>query len=329
MNNYLYPLKFSPIYKTKIWGGNRFLELLGREGIPKLCGESWEICDFSENISIVKNGLLKGTSLKKLIEKFKGDLVGNTVYEKYGDTFPLLVKFIDAADDLSVQVHPEDKLALQRHNSLGKSEMWYIIDCNTDAQLVSGLKKNVTKESYIKAVTQGNLHSLLQYYPTQKGDCFFIPAGCVHAIGKGNLILEIQQASDVTYRIYDYDRCDNNGCFRELHTENALEAINFTFCENKAINFCHPKNSIANIVDCNYFTINLIELSQIIERNYYDIDSFVILVCVEGKCLLSFNSTEQILLSLGESILIPSKLKNLLVQPLDDAKVIESYVKIK
>src|SRR3972149_1007896 len=198
--SHLYPLKFKPIFKDKIWGGDKIKTLLNKDFSPlPNCGESWEISGVQDEISVVSNGFLIGNNLQELIEIYMGDLVGDQVYQKYGIEFPLLIKFIDAHDDLSIQVHPNDKLAMQRHNAYGKTEMWYIIDADRGAKLISGFNTEVTKDAYIKHLENNTLNLILNYEEVKAGDVFFMPAGRVHAIGKGILLTEIQQTSDITY----------------------------------------------------------------------------------------------------------------------------------
>jgi len=231
--SHLYPLKFKPIFKDKIWGGNKIKTLLNKDFSPlPNCGESWEISGVQDEISVVSNGFLIGNNLQELIEIYMGDLVGDQVYQKYGIEFPLLIKFIDAHDDLSIQVHPNDKLAMQRHNAYGKTEMWYIIDADRGAKLISGFNTEVTKDAYIKHLENNTLNLILNYEEVKAGDVFFMPAGRVHAIGKGILLTEIQQTSDITYRIYDYNRKGTDGKPRELHTSLALDAIDFKSYDN-------------------------------------------------------------------------------------------------
>ena len=225
---YLYPLKFDTIFKEKIWGGTKMKDVLGKDFSPlKNCGETWEISGVLGNLSKVSEGPLKGSTLPELIDEFGSELVGKKVLEKYGNEFPLLVKFIDAAQDLSIQVHPDDKLAKTRHNSLGKTEMWYIFQADEGAKLISGFSKDTNKEEYVEFLENGKLTELLNEEEVNSGDCFFLPAGRVHTIGKGLLLAEIQQSSDVTYRIYDFDRTDDEGNKRDLHTDQALDGLDY------------------------------------------------------------------------------------------------------
>ena len=329
MSNILYPLKFSPVYKTKIWGGNRFETLFRRKNLPRHCGESWEVSDVPNSVSVVCNGFLKGNSLDELVEVYMGDLVGDSVYATFGNYFPLLVKFIDATDDLSVQVHPDDDLAWQRHNSCGKTEMWYVIDAEHDATLVVGLNRQISKNEYITAVEKGHLHDMLNVVPVNNGDVFFVPPGCVHAIGKGVLLLEIQQSSDITYRIYDYNRRDDNGNLRELHTDLAVDAIDFNCCNISRQNYAIKNNSSEKVVHCKYFTTNIFALDMPVERDYPEIDSFIIYVCVEGGCRIEYgDGNDSVEIVAGETVLVPAVIKNLRFFPDGRAKLLETYVQI-
>lgn len=226
----LYPLKFNPILKDKIWGGSKLKTVLNKDFSPlPNAGESWEISGVEGDVSVVSNGFLEGNNLEELIEIYMGDLVGDHVYENFGIEFPLLIKFIDANDVLSIQVHPDDVLSKERHNAFGKTEMWYVIEADKGSELIVGFNQKVDKDTYIKKLEEGRLEEILNNEPVAKGSCFFIPAGRVHAIGKGILLAEIQQTSDVTYRIYDFNRTDDKGTPRELHTELAVDAIDYSF----------------------------------------------------------------------------------------------------
>lgn len=329
MSNILYPLKFSPVYKTKIWGGNKFEKLFKRKGIPRHSGESWEVSGVEGDLSVVSNGFLKGNNLDELIEVYMGDLVGDSVYETFGNSFPLLVKFIDASDDLSVQVHPGDELAWERHNCPGKTEMWYVIHAEEDSKLVVGLNRKLSKEEYVSAVENGGLHDMLNILKVENGDVFFVPPGCVHAIGKGVLLLEVQQASDITYRIFDYNRLDDEGNPRELHTDLAVDAMDFECVNNTKQKYQAKNNESVNIIDCKHFTTNIFELDMPVERDFPEIDSFIIYICVEGECRIEYgDGNDSINLICGETVLVPAAIKNLRYYPKDKAKLMEVYIKI-
>ncbi|MDD2286153.1 MAG: class I mannose-6-phosphate isomerase, partial [Paludibacter sp.] len=264
--NTLYPLKFTPILKDKIWGGSTLKKLFNKPSETDKLGESWELSGYNGDISVASNGFLAGKSLGELIENYKGDLVGSQVYDRFGRTFPLLFKLIDANDNLSIQVHPGDEVALERHNSFGKTEMWYVIDAEPEGELIIGFKKDCTKEAYLKALEDGNLGDLLQCVKVAKGDVLFIPAGLVHAIGKGVVLAEIQQTSDITYRIYDYNRLDENGKERDLHTEDVLDVIDFTASSDPKTPYTRSINELATLVSCEYFTTNIIRFNELFTR---------------------------------------------------------------
>jgi len=322
----LYPLKFKPIYKEKIWGGNKLKTILNKDfGELPNCGESWEISSVEGDESVVANGFLEGNTLSEIIEIYMSDLVGEKVYEKFGLEFPLLIKFIDANDFLSIQVHPNDKLAKERHHAFGKTEMWYVIHADKGAELISGFNKTINKESYLKNLKNKTLKNILNNIKVISGDVFFIPSGRVHAIGEGILLAEIQQTSDVTYRIYDWDRLDAQGQSRELHTELALDALNFEMCENPKENYNILKNEKSNIVKCEYFTTNIIEFNKPIQKDYNNIDSFVIYMCLEGNVSICYNEKIETL-KIGETILIPAELKELVLKPKNSAKILEIYI---
>ena len=328
MNN-LYPLKFTPICKDKIWGGNKLHDLLNKE-FPELpnCGESWEISGVQDDISVVSNGFLTGNSLEELIEVYMGDLVGEKVYEKFGTEFPLLVKFIDANDYLSIQVHPNDELALERHGSFGKTEMWYVVQADPGSRLISGFSRKVDKDEYLHSVENGTLEELLNDEEVKAGDVFFIPAGRVHAIGKGIVVAEIQQTSDVTYRIYDFNRVDDKGNPRELHTDLAVDAIDYSFETNYRTEYQSSDNQSVTLVDCPYFTTNILTLSATVERDFTDRDTFVIYTCLDGDCTLGWED-ESLSIKKGDSILVPAQITNFMLSVTTggNAKLLEVYIK--
>jgi len=324
----LYPLKFTPFYHEKIWGGNKLKTLLNKDygNLPN-CGESWELSGVEGNVSVVNNGFLKGNDLSELIEIYMGDLVGDAVYEKFGTEFPLLIKFIDAQDDLSIQVHPNDKLSKERHNAFGKTEMWYVVDADKGALINSGFNQEVSKRKYLENFEAGKLTDLLCFDETNAGDVFFIPAGRVHAIGKGTLVAEIQQTSDVTYRIFDYKRKDDKGNERELHTDLALDAIDFSYLDEYKTKYSVDKNKSSEIVTCNYFTTNILEFDKEIEKDYFEIDSFVIYMTMNGEFEIETeNGTENV--TKGETILIPASLPIVTLKPISkEVKLLEVFIK--
>ena len=252
----LYPLKFTPFYLEKIWGGNRIKTILGKYyGTLPNCGESWELSSVEGYVSVVSNGFLAGNTITELIEVYMGDLVGDKIYKKFGIEFPLLFKFIDTNKDLSIQVHPGDELARKRHNAYGKTEMWYVVHAEKGALINSGFNRPVTRDRYIELLEEGNITEILHYDEVVPGDVFFIPAGRVHAIGEGVMLAEIQQTSDITYRIFDYNRKDVQGKLRELHTDLALDAIDFSYMEEYKTRYHVEPNVSSEIVSCEYFKI--------------------------------------------------------------------------
>lgn len=324
----LYPLKFFPIYHEKIWGGNKMKSLLGKD-FSQLsnCGESWELSSVEDNISVVSNGFLAGNNLNELIEIYMGDLTGDKVYEKFGNEFPLLFKFIDANDDLSVQVHPDDEMSKERHNAWGKTEMWYVIDAEKDALINSGFNRELTKNEYLEYLESNRLSEILHYDKANAGDVFFIPAGRVHAIGKGVVLAEIQETSDVTYRIFDYNRRDANGNLRELHNDLALDAIDFTWKENYKTQYSAEMNKPAELVSCDYFTTNLVQFSETLTKDFNLIDSFVAYMNIDGRYSIKYEGGE-VIVEKGETVLIPASLESFILEPLSpEVKTLEVYIR--
>ena len=324
----LYPLTFETIFKDKIWGGQKIKTILGKNFSPlPNCGETWEVSDVEGNVSVVNEGSLQGKSLHNLVEQYKGELVGKHVYEQYGNRFPLLVKFIDANDDLSIQVHPDDKLAKERKSGFGKTEMWYIMQADEGAKLNSGFNREVTKEEYVKAVADNTIQGLLNIEPAQPGDVFFLPAGRVHYIGKGLLLAEIQQTSDTTYRIYDFDRVDaTTGQKRELHTELAVDAINYHHFDHYKTQYDKKLNESVNAVTSDYFVTNVLNFNEEVAHDYSHIDSFVILICVAGGLTLETQGGYSTSLNMGQCVLIPASVNNITLIPDGDMTVLETYV---
>lgn len=322
----LYPLKFQPILKEKLWGGQKLQTFLNKNANnSQNIGESWEMSGVKEDESEVSNGFLQGNTLSELVEIYMGDLVGEKVFKQFGHEFPLLIKFIDANDVLSIQVHPDDKLAKERHKAYGKTEMWYIMQADDESSLIAGFDKNTTKEEYTEALRNGQIQSLLKSHPIQEGDSFFIPAGCIHAIGKGALVAEIQQTSDVTYRIFDFNRKDTNGKTRELHTDLAIDAIDFNAANNCKIDYDAKTNRLVELKSCQYFTTNIVEFDRELERDFYDLDSFLIYLCTEGSVTIEYNNgTEE--LNKGETILIPADLKSISLKTKGKAKLLEVHL---
>ncbi len=325
-DNKLYPLKFHPIIKEKIWGGTKLDQLLNKSSNSSIVGESWELSAVQDNVSIVANGVLQGTSLLSLIEEHKEDLVGKKVYQQFGVQFPLLIKFIDAHKDLSIQLHPNDKLAKERHDSFGKTEMWYVMQADEGANLIVDFKEKITKETYQNALENNQIEGLLNFEAITKGDSYFISAGKIHAIGKGALIAEIQQTSDITYRVYDWGRKDKSGNSRELHTELALDALDFNAEKNFKLDYDKTINTVNTLATTTYFQTNFIHITENqILRDYSIQDSFKVLMCVEGSGQIETGSfTEKI--SLGETILLPASISELGISSEAEIKLLEIYV---
>lgn len=326
MNEQLYPLKFKTIFKDKIWGGKKIKTLLGKDFSPlPNCGETWEISGVANDVSIVSNGVLAGKSLKQILETYKHELVGNAVYQHFADEFPLLIKFIDANEDLSIQVHPNDELAKKRHNSFGKTEMWYVIQADAGASLISGFNQPIDKELYLQKFNCDHLLDILNKEKVTAGDVFFLPAGRVHTIGKGLLIAEIQQTSDITYRIYDFDRLDDKGNKRQLHIEEALDAIDFTHHDNYKNQYTPQLNTPIELANCPYFTTNLLDYSLSTFKDYASLDSFVIHVCLSGNYILKY-SNHEIEVNMGDCVLLPASTNNIEMLTNEGFKVLETYV---
>jgi len=323
----LYPLKFDPILKSIIWGGSEISKFKNITPIQDGIGESWEISGVENNVSVVEYGDLKGQNLQELIETFKEKLVGKHVFEKFGTKFPLLIKFIDARDNLSIQVHPDDELAQKRHNSFGKTEMWYVINATPEAFLYSGFKKQLTPDTYVKSIEDNTFIDYLAKHDIKKGDSFFLPAGRVHAIGAGTFIAEIQQTSDITYRIYDYNRTDAKGNPRELHTELAKDAIDYKLYDDYKINYTHKENTPVLLETCQYFTTNLLELDKPMTQDMSDKDSFIIYICMEGSCEIKDSEGNKVNLKQGETLLIPAiNTKEITINPTAEVQLLETYV---
>ncbi|GAB6011716.1 type I phosphomannose isomerase catalytic subunit [Viscerimonas tarda] len=322
----LYPLKFKPILKTIIWGGSEICKFKGVEPQLDGVGESWEISSVENNISVVDNGALEGHNLEDLIVEYKEKLVGKKNYDRFGKTFPLLIKFIDAKDNLSIQVHPDDALAKVRHNSFGKTEMWYVIDAAKDAFLYAGFKKQMTPDSYVKSIEDNTFIDYLAKHDVKKGDVFFLPAGRVHAIGAGTFIAEIQQTSNITYRIYDYNRKDASGNSRELHTELAKDAIDYKLYDSYKSDYKAEKNKPVELESCQYFTTNVLDSNKKLERDYSSIDSFVIYICMGGSCSVTDNNGNSLSLKQGESVLIPADTSTISIEPQQGVLLLETCV---
>ncbi|MCX6250083.1 MAG: mannose-6-phosphate isomerase [Bacteroidetes bacterium] len=323
--NSLYPLKFKPIFKERIWGGAKIRTKLGLDfGSMANCGEAWVISGVDGFESKVINGFLKGNNLNELVEVYMDDLLGEKTFNKYREEFPILVKFIDANDFLSIQVHPDDALAAKRKIGGGKTEMWYILEADKEAELITGFSRKVDADTYIKYLKDKKLPEILNFEKVKEGDVFYIPSGRVHALGPGILLAEIQQTSDTTYRIYDWGRVDAAGKSRELHTELALEAIDFNIYDTYRNTYSRKENMTTNLVDCPYFITNFLTFNQEIRKDYTYLDSFVIYVITEGSALLSYESGVENLRA-GEAILLPAVMEKLTILPTPKCKFLEIY----
>ena len=309
----MYPLKFQPILKSTLWGGEKIIPFKHLDSNQTQVGESWEISDVPGDESIVANGADAGKNLTQMVNEYKGALVGEANYKRFNGfngKFPLLIKFIDAQQDLSIQVHPNDELAMKRHNSMGKTEMWYVVDATADAHLRSGLSKAITPDEYAQMIADNTICDALKDYSIKPGDVFFLPAGRIHSIGAGSFIAEIQQTSNVTYRIYDFNRKDKNGNTRELHTELSKDAIDYTVYDDYRTNYTPKENEPVELVTCPYFTTTVYDLTEKMNMDYSELDSFVIYICLQA----------------GESVLFPATTRSLEVVPEGKVKFLETYV---
>ncbi|MEL6626447.1 MAG: type I phosphomannose isomerase catalytic subunit [Bacteroidota bacterium] len=326
--NGLYPLVFHPHYKEKLWGGQKIRTVLQKDfGDLRNCGETWEISGVDGNISVVAEGPLAGQALTDLIDTYKGKLLGEKVFAKFGTRFPLLVKFIDANDDLSIQVHPHDEMAKARHDSFGKTEMWYIMQADEGASLISGFNQEMDKEKYQEYFDSGRLTEILNREEAEANDVFFLPAGRVHTIGKGLLLAEIQQTSDITYRIYDFDRVGVDGKKRELHVEQALDAIDYKQYGEYKTSYTAEKDQSTNLVSCRYFVTNRLDLEEPMNRDYSAIDSFVIYVAVGGKATLNVGDASYHL-EMGQAMLVPAAVDQVEIVPEGQINLLEAWVPI-
>jgi mannose-6-phosphate isomerase len=324
--NSLYPLKFTPVFKEKIWGGQKVRTALGLDFAPlPNCGEAWVLSGVPGSETLVSNGFLEGNHLNELLEIYMDELVGEMVFQKHGELFPVLIKFIDSNDWLSVQVHPNDELAVKRGLGGGKSELWYILEAEKGAEIITGFNKETDRESFLRHLDQKRLEEILNREKVSPGDAFYMPAGRIHALGPGILLAEIQQTSDTTYRIYDWDRADGNGKARELHTELALDAIDFGLHESYRSRYRSESNKPAALAHTPHFNTDIITLSQPVNRDYGILDSFVVHLCVEGSYRLETEeSTEQV--GKGEAVLIPATTTEARMVPSPGATVLEIYI---
>ena len=316
-------IKFEPLLKQTLWGGSKIIPFKHLDAQLDIVGESWEISGVKDNETVVANGPFKGMSLNQLVREQKELLVGKENYQRFGDEFPLLIKFIDACQDLSIQVHPTDETAHRQGKSRGKTEMWYVLESTPGAQLYNGLKQQITPEQYKEMVENDTITDALARYEVSEGDVFFIPAGRIHAIGAGCFVAEIQQTSDVTYRIYDFKRKDKNGNYRELHTQLASESIDYTVQENYRVDYECLKNEGVQVATCPYFTTAVYDLTEPMILDYSDLDSFVILIGVKGAGRLICEG-EEMPFKMGDTVLLPATTKEVKVE--GEVKFLETYV---
>lgn len=317
----IYPLSFYPILKDRIWGGKKLNSILNKPITSNSTGESWEISTVEGDVSVISNGTLKGISLNELIENFPNEVLGTLVFEKFGKQFPLLFKYLDAKSDLSIQVHPNDELAKKRHNSFGKTEMWYIMQADENAKIIVGFKNNSNAKEYVSHLANNTLLDILEEVKVKTGDVFFLDTGTVHAIGAGLLVAEIQQTSDITYRLYDFDRVDSEGNKRELHVELALEAINYNRVETKKV-YSKEVNVSNEIVNCPFFTTNYLNLSGEL-KVLKSATSFTVYMCTDGDFQIEYNQV-QYQYSKGDTLLIPATLTDFVL--IGSATLLEIYI---
>lgn len=318
-------LKFNALLKTTLWGGEEVTQLKQLADAPKKVGESWEISGVPGNETPVSEGKLKGLTLETLIERYGADFVGKHNLERYGHTFPLLIKFISAAQDLSIQVHPDDAMAQRMGHPYGKTEMWYIVRTQPNASLCSGFNADFSADGYTQSLADGTLMSHLSRHETHPGDCFFIPAGRIHSIGAGNFLVEIQQSSNDTFRVYDFDRTDAQGNKRELHVAQAREALDYKAYPEYRTPYARQTDKRVALVECPQFTTNHYELTRPLETDYSQTDSFVIIIAYEGSATLHYDEGE-VSLKAGESVLFPASNAHIRFVPDgNDFKALETY----
>jgi len=324
--NELYPLKFKPVFDDRIWGGEKIKTRLGLDFSPlSRCAEAWVLSGYEGKQTVVSNGFLEGNEINELIEVYMDDLVGGKVYDTSGDTFPLLIKFIDSRDWLSIQVHPDDALAHKRGMANGKTEMWYVLDAEENAQLIAGFNRKVTQKQFLDHLQKKTLPEIMNYMNVYSGDVIYMPAGRIHSLGSGVLLAEIQQTSDVTYRIYDWDRKDENGIGRDLHTEQALAAIDFNLYSDYKTNYRPKINETVNLVSCPYFTTRIIELAQPLQKNYEELDSFVVYICLEGSMMVKCGE-QKTGVRKGEVVMIPAIFDIVEIFPERKVKFLEVFI---
>ncbi len=322
----LYPFVFKPLLKEVIWGGSAIGPFKGITPVQEGIGESWEISHVEGNYSVVANGPLAGQTIDDLMTQFGPLLAGKKVIRRFGNTFPLLIKFIDARENLSIQVHPDDELAMKRHHSFGKTEMWYVINAAPGSVLYSGFSQQIDPAEYVRRVEEDTIMDVLQKYQVKEGDVFFLPAGRVHAIGAGCFIAEIQQTSNITYRIYDYNRKNADGKGRELHTGLARDAIDYTVCPDYRTGYRAEKNEAVRLVTCPYFTTQLLEIDRPLLRDHTHKDSFVVYICMVGEAVLRDDKGNDLQVRQGQTVLVPADTKTVELIPSAGSRFMETYI---
>jgi mannose-6-phosphate isomerase len=322
----MYPLKFEPILKQTLWGGDKIVPFKHLNTDLTGVGESWELSDVDDSESVVANGSERGLTLTQLVRRYREELMGESNYARFGNKFPLLIKFIDAKEDLSIQVHPSDELAAKRHHACGKTEMWYVVAAEEGAKLRLGFSQAITPKEYKERVHNNTITEVLQEYTVGEGDVFFLPAGRIHSIGGGILIAEIQQTSDITYRIYDFNRKDATGKPRELHTELAREAIDYEVLADYRTDYERIENEPVELISCPYFTTSLYDMTEEISCDYSELDSFVVLICVDGACTVTDDEAHVVSMRAGETVLLPALTQSITICPQGRAKLLETYV---
>ena len=322
----MYPYLFQPILKEIIWGGTDIRPFKGMTPTQEKIGESWELSHVDGDFSVVTYGADKGKTIDELIREYGESLLGAGVMKRFGTRFPLLIKFIDARDDLSIQVHPDDVLAEKRHHSFGKTEMWYVIKATPDAALYCGFSQPIDADEYVRRVEDNSIMEVLKRYNVTAGDVFFLPAGRVHAIGAGCFIAEIQQTSNITYRIYDYNRKGADGKGRELHTELAKDAIDYTFQNDYRTHYTSQPGAAVELVQCPYFTTRLLETETPMMRDYATLDSFVVYICMAGSVELRDDNGNELTVSQGQTVLFPATTQSVTLKPAPQTKLLETYI---
>lgn len=317
----LYPLKFIPIYKPKVWGGDRIAALKGEGAlVPAGCGESWEISALQGDVSVVSNGFLRGNDLQDLVEVYMGELVGDSIFERYGCEFPILLKVIDARENLSLQVHPDAATAMRRHHSRGKTELWYVLAAGDDSHIVSGFGCEATPRLLQTAIAGNTLSDIVNTVQVSAGEAHLIPAGRLHSLGSGCMVAEIQETADITYRVYDYGRTD-----RELHVDLATDVIDYHKTNAAAISFAHHPDTSNKIVKLPCFTVNFLSVMNPIVKDYYRLDSFVLYFCINGRLSINCNG-ENTVIARGETVLIPAEIHTLNLVPMEYTEMLEIYI---